>query len=151
MKTKINYLFILLFVIGCQTNKTKQKITELPMPPPPPPSILPPSPPPNFIPDINNVKELQVNRLPHPFNVNGNIPYAVWVDGKRLALNSQEIKSLALALNLKFTQPEDTARIHSGEGWLFPKSIRNTQKNPLQNNFAEKKKKYNSPEIFIDN
>lgn len=151
MKTKINYLFILLFVIGCQTNKTKQKIAVLPIPaPPPPPSVSPPSPPPNFIPDINDVKELQVNRLPQPFNVNGYIPYAVWVDGKKLPLNSKELKALGLALNLKFTQPEDTAEIHSGEGWLFPKKL-NKNTFPPRNNFVEKKKEYNSPELFIDN
>ena len=150
MKTKINYLFILLFLNGCQTNKIEDQFVNLPAPPPPP-SILPPSPPPNFIPDTSNIKELQVNRLPHPFNLNGNIPYAVWLDGERLPLNLEEIKSLALSLNLKFTQPENTARIHMGEGWLFPIKNKNTKKNTLQNNLAEKKEEYNSPEIFIDN
>jgi hypothetical protein len=27
---------------------------------------------------------------------------------------------LAQALNLKFIQPKDTAKIHNGEGWLYP-------------------------------
>ena len=76
MKTKINYLFLLLLVNGCQTNKTEQKIAELSAPSPP------------SVPSILLNKEIQINRLPHPFNLDGTMPYAVWVDGKRLPLNS---------------------------------------------------------------
>lgn len=159
MKTKNIYLFIILFVCGCQTQK-KQKTTINMPPPPPPPSITPPSPPPNFIPDreilgkLKQIKEIQINRLPHPFNLNGNNPYVIWVDGKRLALNSHEVRHLAKVLNLHFTQPEDTAEIHNGEGWQYPKKIKFTEKiPPLKNNFVDKEEKFNSPEpeIFIDN
>ena len=125
MKTKINYLFLLLLVNGCQTNKTEQKITELSAPPPP------------FVPSILLNKEIQINRLPHPFNLDGTMPYAVWVDGKRLPLNSKELKSLELALDLEFAQPENTAEIHSGEGWLFPRNLNKTPF-PPKNNFVEK-------------
>lgn len=156
MKTKTIYLLIVLFGFGCQTQKKQNTIINLPTPPPPP-SITPPSPPPNFIPDLGKlkqIKEIQINRLPHPFNLNGNNPYAIWVDGKRLALNSHEVKHLAEALNLHFTQPEDTAEIHNGEGWQYPKKIKFIEKfPPLKNNFVEKEKEFNSPEpeIFIDN
>ena len=145
MKTKIIYLFIVLFVCGCQTQK-KQKTT-----------INIPSPPPSFTPSLaklQQIKEIQINRLPHPFNLNGNNPYAIWVDGKRLALNSNEVRHLAEALNLHFTQPEDTAEIHNGEGWQYPKKIKFAEKfPPLKNNFVDKEEEFNSPEpeIFIDN
>ena len=153
MKTKINYSFILLFVIGCQTNKIEDQVADLPAPPPPP-KVLPSVPPPNFVPDVNNIKEIQVNRLPHPFNLNGYMPYAVWVDGEKLQLSPKELESLSVALNLKFTQPEDTAEIHSGEGWLYPKNIHKTKEFPPSKNIVEKEEEedlFNSPEIFIDN
>ena len=64
--------------------------------------------------------EIQVNRLPHPFNVNGQMPYQVWVDGERVPMNAQESRDVIKALNLKFVQPDDTAAIHSGAGWMRP-------------------------------
>ena len=64
--------------------------------------------------------EIQVNRLPHPLNVNGMLPYQVWVDGKRVKLNSPEAKTIIKALDLNFTQPVSTPEIHAGAGWLHP-------------------------------
>ena len=69
---------------------------------------------------MTQLAEVQINPLPHPFNLNGNVPYAVWVNGKRLPLNNAQVKELAYTLDLKFKQPKDTAQIHSGEGWLRP-------------------------------
>lgn len=71
--------------------------------------------------------EIQVNRLPHPFNVDGHLPYQVWVDGERLKLNSPEARTIIKTLNLKFEQPKDTAEIHSGAGWLRPLDLTQTQ------------------------
>lgn len=73
----------------------------------------------------NSNREIQVNRLPHPFNVGGLMPYQVWIDGERLPLNSQETKQIVETLNLKFEQPDNTAAIHAGEGWLQPLNINN--------------------------
>ena len=113
-------------LLGCSiTEAPRGDIYDFTLPPPRPPSILPPSPPPSFIPDI---REIQVNRLPHPFNVNGRVPFQVWVDGTRLPLNSNEAIAITKSLNLKFTQPEDTAEIHSGEGWIHPIKVRSSIK-----------------------
>ena len=71
--------------------------------------------------------QIQVNRLPHPFNVGGLVPYQVWVDGERLPLNSKKAKQIVKTLNLKFEQPENTREIHSGAGWLQPHNINQTQ------------------------
>jgi len=71
--------------------------------------------------------EIQVNRLPHPFNVDGHLPYQVWVDGERLELNSPAARTIIKTLNLKFEQPEDTAEIHSGAGWLKPLDLTQAQ------------------------
>jgi hypothetical protein len=119
MKYIIILLSLLLF--GCNhTNKTIEAIDYPLPPPPPPPNILPSSIPPSFQPSLSELAEVQINPLPHPFNLNGSMPYAVWINGEKLRLSSQEIRSLASSLNLKFEQPKDTAQIHNGEGWLFP-------------------------------
>jgi hypothetical protein len=120
MKTNILNIIIILFLFGCNSSKQKQTKIDLPIPPPPPTHISPPSEPPSFIPDLLDIKELQVNRLPHPFNLNGSLPFAVWADGKRLHLNSFQTKELAGFLGIKFEQPPNTKEIHNGEGWLRP-------------------------------
>lgn len=67
---------------------------------------------------------VQVNSLPHPFNLNGSMPYQVWVNGKRLPLNSERANEIVGLLDLEpFEQPEDTAEIHSGAGWLRPLQV----------------------------
>ena len=67
---------------------------------------------------------IQVNKLPFPFNLDGTMPYQVWVDGERVPINSKQANTIIDALDLakgpKFIQPEDTAEIHSGAGWQFP-------------------------------
>ena len=64
---------------------------------------------------------IQVNSLPHPFNLNGTLPYQVWVDGERLPLRGEKVDKIIELLDLgEFKQPEDTAEIHNGEGWLRP-------------------------------
>ena len=64
---------------------------------------------------------IQVNSLPHPFNLNGTMPYQVWVNGERLPLRGDKTDKLIELLDLgEFEQPEDTAEIHSGAGWLRP-------------------------------
>ena len=64
---------------------------------------------------------IQVNSLPHPFNLNGTMPYQVWVNGERLPLNGDKAKQIVDLLDLgPFEQPEDTGEIHSGAGWLTP-------------------------------
>jgi hypothetical protein len=114
-----NSLFIfLLALFGCTQ---KYKVINLPIPPPPPPpNILPPSLPPSFSPSLDDVSNIQINPIPHPFNLNGHFPYAVWVDGQRLQLNYKELNQLVIALNLNFKQPKNTAKIHRGEGWVYP-------------------------------
>lgn len=67
---------------------------------------------------------IQVNKIPFPFNVNGSMPYQVWVDGERVPLKStqseQIIDALELAKGKDFVQPENTAEIHAGAGWQVP-------------------------------
>tara|TARA_B100001094_G_scaffold253969_1_gene252591 strand:+ start:59454 stop:59885 length:432 start_codon:yes stop_codon:yes gene_type:complete len=142
---KYNILLSIILLAGCNSSKLQE--ATLPEAPPPPPKVdfIPPAP--SFEPDLDlfamKYKEIQINRLPHPFNLNGSMPYAIWVDGKKLKLSPKETRNLAETLNLKFEQPEDTAEIHSGEGWLFPKQIRNQEE--IVAPFEKEE------EIFIDN
>lgn len=128
---KVNLWLFFLFLIGCSPKGTPL-VLDIP-PPPPPPSITPPSLPPSFIPSIEDVAEIQVNPIPHPFNLNGHLPFAVWVNGKQLKLDHKSSKDIANFLGLKFTQPEDTAEIHSGEGWLYPLDINKNDNSELSN------------------
>lgn len=123
MGLKFPFFSVFLVCFSCSTKKIRIVDLDIP-PPPPPPSFSPTSSPPNFTP---NISEIQINRIPSPLNVNGNLPYAVWVDGKRLPLNSVELKELAKSLNIKYEQPPNTAKIHSGEGWLYPFPTKNNQ------------------------
>jgi len=81
--------------------------------------LVPPAPP-NFAPSRESILNIQVNPIPHPFNLNGIMPYAIWINGKPLPMSPKLSTNLAQVLNLKFTQPKDTAKIHNGEGWLYP-------------------------------
>lgn len=119
---RFSYFIFLLALFGCsQSNQIVE--SDFP-PPPPPPSLLPPLPPPNFTPTKESVLNIQVNPIPHPFNIGGAMPYAIWVDGKLLPMSPKLSTDVAKALNLKFTQPKDTAKIHSGEGWLYPLELK---------------------------
>jgi len=139
---KYNILLSLFLLASCNSSKFQETTLPETLQSPPKVDSLPLNP--SFEPDLNlfavKYKEIQINRLPHPFNLNGSIPYAIWVDGKKLKLTPKETQALAESLNLKFEQPEDTAEIHSGEGWLFPKKINKKH----EDSFVEE-------EIFIDN
>lgn len=116
---KISFLSLLLFLFGCSSKKNMSIDLEFP-PPPSPPNILPPSDPPPFIPSLDEVAEIQINPIPHPFDLNGYFPYAVWINGQRLKLTPKEMNQLIVALDLNSEQIEQTENIHNGEGWLYP-------------------------------
>jgi hypothetical protein len=115
MKLKINFLAFL-FLCSCSS----RDVAQFSPAPAPPPNILPDTPPPNYIPDI---KSIQVNTLPSPFNINGKLPFAVWVDGEMLPMNSKQSLMIVQALNIEFKEPKNTAQIHRGEGWLYLRPI----------------------------
>lgn len=129
--SNMKYWMCILFAFcSCQHKSQNVELFDFNIPaPPPPPNILPPSAPPNFKPNILELAEIQINPLPHPFNLDGNMPYAVWLNGERLPLNNIQVRELAQSLNLKFEQPKDTAEIHSGAGWQYPLVLKNESKN----------------------
>ena len=150
MKTKIILIFLILG--GCKSAEVN--LSELPVPPPPP-SVAEIPPAPEMTPDLYNflkeAKDIQINSLPHPFNLNGNFPYAVWVDGNRVPLSPGESLALAKSLNLEFKQPNNTASIHNGEGWLFPRRTKKGQGVDAVTYQKEFDEEELEEEIFIDN
>ena len=124
MKNK--WWILLLFVFGCQSDKTRKEFNRPAPPPPPlPKHFLIPTAPPNFTPDIREVYEIQINSVPHPFHISG--AYVVWVNKKKLKLNKHEVDQLVKHLDLSTEIPKNTAQIHSGEGWLFPFNLNQSQ------------------------
>ena len=126
MKTNILNIIIILFLFGCNSSKQKQttKVTPVPVDPT------------SLGVDLSKVKDLQVNRIPHPFNLDGRIPFAVWADGKKLNLQPKQTIELAKYLGIQFEQPANTAEIHNGEGWQYPYPT-TMQPNPAQANMPQ--------------
>lgn len=122
-----NLLLITLFAIGC--NHTEQPIDkkidfDFYQPPPPPPSIPMPTSAPNFIPKPIDFAEIQINEIPHPFNLNGHIPCQVWVNGERLNISPAEAQKLAKAVKLDKRSKIELSKLHSGDGWLAPLKVK---------------------------
>jgi hypothetical protein len=66
--------------------------------------------------------EIQINPIPHPLNIDGMLPYVVWIDGKRANLNPREVRKLALSLDLPLNV-RGTPEMHAGAGWLEPHNL----------------------------
>jgi len=113
---KINHKLLPIFFLIFSACTKKQDL--LLAPPPPPPSLLPPSPAPTFIPMFPKDAIVQINSIPSPLNINGEIPLVVWVNGKQLELNNYQLKAIASTLNIKEDEQQSTAELHSGKGWL---------------------------------
>jgi hypothetical protein len=127
MKVSSLYIIFLLFFIGCNhTQQLNEEKTEFDFyePPPPPPLVLPPSLAPDFIPSSTHLAEIQINEIPHPFNLNGHIPCQVWVNGKRLNIKPEEAQRLAKAIDLEDRPKIAPSMIHAGAGWTKPLSIK---------------------------
>jgi len=82
--------------------------------------VHPTLPPPVLAEAILQGKEVQINHLPHPLNVGGVLPFAVWVDGEKIPLNHKELKAVGQTFNIDFEPPADSAEIHNGAGWVYP-------------------------------
>lgn len=65
------------------------------------------------------INEIQINAIPHPFNVNGFNPYVVWVNGEKLQVSPGRVRELAISLGLPLDTPA-TAEMHAGAGWTHP-------------------------------
>jgi hypothetical protein len=101
----MKYIMITLFFIaGCNhTQKEMHKAEESPQ--------VPPNLPPHVI---------EINSVPHPFNLGGYEPYVVWVNGQRINLTLNQKKDLINIIKAENIKPVSEADLHSGDGWLHP-------------------------------
>ena len=83
-------------------------------------AVTPILPPPIVAEAIIKGREVQINHLPHPLNIGGTLPFAVWVDGERVPLDRVELQAIGQTLNIDFQPPPDTPEIHNGAGWVYP-------------------------------
>jgi hypothetical protein len=63
---------------------------------------------------------IEINDVPHPFNLNNTNQYVIWINGKKVKVKNkdkQAIVALVGASNIKPVTDED---IHNGNGWLRP-------------------------------
>jgi hypothetical protein len=121
MKMHSLYCICLLLFLGCETPQTKNlnnDLTFLEMIPPPPPNYSPPAPAPTFIPSFEHLAQIQINEIPHPFNLNGHMPCAVWVNGRRLDITPTQAQNLANAVNLSSQPKISPSKLHAGIGWI---------------------------------
>jgi len=124
VRNNLWFLFFILFS-GCESRV--QNISDLP-PPPPPPNFIPTFPS-DFISELLTDSRVQINPIPHPLSLDGEIPFAVWLNGERLELSNSQIKDLTQFLDIKYEKPKDTFEIHSGAGWLKPLPLKNLTAN----------------------
>ena len=109
----------LFFLCGCHSHKIEEEI-DLPCPPLPdlPKHFLIPTAPPDFIPDIKEVYNIQINPVPHPFNITHS--HVIWVNNEKLNINRRQLNEIVKHLNLSTEVPKDTAQLHNGDGWIKP-------------------------------
>jgi hypothetical protein len=118
MRNKILLIYFVL-ISGCSQYKKGSNSLAIPPPPPPPPNLVPPNPAPNFVPKFNKLYNIQINSIPHPFDIDGNFPYVVWLDGERVNLSFNESANLVKILKTK--KPTRSANnIRSTNGWQRP-------------------------------
>ena len=115
MRNKILLIYFVL-ISGCSQYKKDSNSLAIP---PPPPNLVPPNPAPNFVPKFNKLYNIQINSIPHPFDVNGNFPYAVWLDGERVNLNLNESANLFKILKTKKTT-RSASNTRLPNGWQRP-------------------------------
>tara|TARA_A200000159_G_scaffold54006_1_gene50036 strand:- start:17577 stop:17933 length:357 start_codon:yes stop_codon:yes gene_type:complete len=101
----MKYIIItLIFLASCNhTQKQIHKTQETPQ--------IPPNLPPHVI---------EINSVPHPFNLNGGNPYVVWVNGQRVNLTLNQKKDLINIIKAENIKPVSEEDLHSGDGWLNP-------------------------------
>ncbi len=75
-------------------------------------------------PFANHSHEIQINSIPPPLDLNGKLPFSVWLNGKQLTLDSEKLKEVKKILGIKEENPNSIAGIHSGMQWLKPRNLK---------------------------
>ena len=75
-----------------------------------------------YFPEKSKDNEIQINKVPFPFNLNDYTPYIVFVNGERANLSAQQSQHLAKILNLETNGSKTAAFRLSTDGWIRPYS-----------------------------
>jgi len=63
---------------------------------------------------------IEINEVPHPFNLNNTNQYIVWVNGKRVGIKNEDKQALITLVGARNITPVSDEDIHNGNGWLRP-------------------------------
>ena len=63
---------------------------------------------------------IEINKVPHPFNLNNFNEYIVWVNGKKVSMQRDQKNALIALVGARNITPVSDADIHNGDGWLRP-------------------------------
>tara|TARA_B100001123_G_scaffold429447_1_gene547970 strand:+ start:1442 stop:1711 length:270 start_codon:yes stop_codon:yes gene_type:complete len=66
---------------------------------------------------------IEINSIPPPFDINGNRPYVIWINGQRADLSQKEIKAIVANIGEENITESNSTDIH--KGWLFPHNKKN--------------------------
>ncbi len=71
----------------------------------------------------NKVKEkelvlIEINSIPPPFDVAGNNPYVLWVNGCRIDMSKKDLIEFVNKIGMENIEPMQTSDIH--KGWIQP-------------------------------
>lgn len=63
---------------------------------------------------------IEINKVPHPFNLNNFNEYVVWVNGKKVVMERNDKNALIALVGARNIAPVSDEDIHNGDGWLRP-------------------------------
>jgi hypothetical protein len=61
---------------------------------------------------------IEVNSVPHPFDLNGRAPYVLWVNGVRIDVSNEDLSYFISRIGADNIKPTESQDIH--QGWLWP-------------------------------
>ena len=65
---------------------------------------------------------IEINSVPPPFDLGGDDPYVVWMNGKKVNLPKSDVVALVNKVGKENIPPIDVADIH--KGWLWPHYVK---------------------------
>jgi hypothetical protein len=110
MKTNLFFILILISFCGC-TRSTNKPLWE----------VTPPNPTKIYV--ATKPVLIEINSVPQPFDVAGNFPYVLWINGAHIA--SPDMKALSAIVN-KIGEDKIPTINHEDihEGWIEPRFVR---------------------------
>jgi hypothetical protein len=74
---------------------------------------------------------MEVNSVPPPFDLNGRLPYVLWVNGVKVDLPRGDLAYLVSKIGAGNIKPIEMQDIH--QGWLWPNFVKREEAEASQN------------------